>query len=113
MKKLSNLLLLAVAVLTLGWTHICSREASTAWELHVSSAVDENEQLAEKVRQYWPAANADGAETATAARPELLTAPCARWGVVTTIYEPNEAIVRASSLPSWCLVIIMAVSIKE
>lgn len=62
--------------------------------------------VAEKVRQYWPAANADGAETATAARPELLTAPCARWGVVTTIYEPNEAIVRASSLPSWCLVIV-------
>ncbi len=32
--------------------------------------------------------------------------PCQRWGVVTTIFDPSEAISRVASMPSWCLVIV-------
>ncbi len=36
----------------------------------------------------------------------LLTEPCERWGVVTTIFDPTEAITRVANMPSWCLVIV-------
>jgi len=32
------------------------------------------------------------------------TKDCKRWGVVSTIFDPTEAIVRVANLPSWCLV---------
>jgi len=31
---------------------------------------------------------------------------CKRWGVVTTIFDPTEAITRIVDMPSWCLVIV-------
>ncbi len=37
---------------------------------------------------------------------KLLTKPCERWGVVTTIFDPTEAITRVANMPSWCLVIV-------
>ena len=37
---------------------------------------------------------------------QKLTNDCQRWGVVTTIFDPNEAIVRVATLPFWCLVIV-------
>lgn len=36
----------------------------------------------------------------------LVTNHCERWGVVTTIFDPSDAIVRFLGLPSWCLVIV-------
>lgn len=38
--------------------------------------------------------------------PERMTKTCHRWGVVTTIFDPNEAITRVTDMPSWCLVIV-------
>lgn len=38
--------------------------------------------------------------------PESMTKHCNRWGVVTTIFDPNEAITRIVEMPSWCLVIV-------
>ena len=35
-----------------------------------------------------------------------ITNNCKRWGVVTTIFDPTEAITRVASLPDWCLVIV-------
>lgn len=35
-----------------------------------------------------------------------MTKHCKRWGVVTTIFDPNEAITRIVEMPSWCLVIV-------
>lgn len=37
---------------------------------------------------------------------ERLTEDCKRWGVVTTIFDPGDAITRVANLPSWCLVIV-------
>ena len=34
------------------------------------------------------------------------TKNCNKWGVVTTIFDPTDAIQRAASLPGWCLVIV-------
>ena len=31
---------------------------------------------------------------------------CQRWGVVTTIFEPTDAVARVANSPSWCLVIV-------
>ncbi|CAJ1939606.1 unnamed protein product [Cylindrotheca closterium] len=31
---------------------------------------------------------------------------CTKWGVVTTIFDPTEAISRVSKLPEWCLVVV-------
>ncbi|CAJ1936581.1 unnamed protein product [Cylindrotheca closterium] len=31
---------------------------------------------------------------------------CTKWGVVTTIFDPTEAISRVSNLPEWCLVVV-------
>ncbi|CAJ1967234.1 unnamed protein product [Cylindrotheca closterium] len=33
-------------------------------------------------------------------------AKCIKWGVVTTIFDPTEAISRVSNLPEWCLVVV-------
>jgi len=33
-------------------------------------------------------------------------AKCNKWGVVTTIFDPTEAISRVSNLPEWCLVVV-------
>ena len=30
---------------------------------------------------------------------------CDKWGVVTTIFEPSEAIVKMTSMPGWCTVV--------
>lgn len=38
--------------------------------------------------------------------PESMANHCKRWGVVTTIFNPNEAITRVADMPSWCLVIV-------
>eukprot|EP00979_Chaetoceros_neogracilis_P008868 scaffold1987_cov236-Chaetoceros_neogracile.AAC.8 len=35
-----------------------------------------------------------------------ITQECKRWGVVTTIFDPTDAIARVANLPSWCLVIV-------
>ena len=37
---------------------------------------------------------------------ELTTNRCKQWGVVTTIFNPTDAISRVASLPNWCLVIV-------
>lgn len=37
---------------------------------------------------------------------ERLSEDCKRWGVVTTIFDPGDAINRVANLPSWCLVIV-------
>ena len=37
---------------------------------------------------------------------ELTTNYCEQWGVVTTIFNPTDAISRVASLPNWCLVIV-------
>ena len=34
------------------------------------------------------------------------TQHCDRWGVVTTIFDPTDAIIRVATSPSWCLVIV-------
>lgn len=39
-------------------------------------------------------------------REEEEPSSCSHWGVVTTIFEPSEAIARAAALPGWCLVIV-------
>jgi hypothetical protein len=31
---------------------------------------------------------------------------CSNWGVVTTIFEPTQAIKRVADMPSWCLVVV-------
>lgn len=40
------------------------------------------------------------------AKIELTTNRCKQWGVVTTIFNPTDAISRVASLPNWCLVIV-------
>ncbi len=37
---------------------------------------------------------------------KTFTEPCKRWGVVTTIFDPSDAITRVANMPSWCLVIV-------
>ena len=37
---------------------------------------------------------------------ELIANSCKQWGVVTTIFDPTDAISRVASLLSWCLVIV-------
>jgi len=63
----------------------------------------------DKIRSFnGPRFDMDAADDILNSFPKVqtLTNKCSRWGVVTTIFDPTEAITRVADMPSWCLVIV-------